>query len=444
MTKKLLTVILISLITINIYAVPFKFGASGSRNWFEADRSGNGYNLYTFGGMGVTPQFFIMLSKGFSEYYPNKDTMFAQVSQLELNGRYYFRDSDCYTCASPFLQFGAGKMTAELNPQSRFPMNQYDEFIYNLGLGIDFPISKYLSISILGKYNYTTCEFLDGIKAGEFEDGFYELNLGFNINLPSLFESNNDLDRLYRVNKIWPMKRYPEDRFVNNDPDFQQKYIKENKKLEKRVEKLEKENIKLEKKLNSLRKRRKTTIDTVLVEKQDTIYIERRPENNFQEARRRANTIEDIPLDEIYCATCNDNDDQGEIPLRNELDVDESIEANLDAFLVSWTNAWEAKDIDEYIQHYAPYFRSNNLSLQDYYRKKKRIFNKAGEISLILKDIHVINQYNSTIQVKFIQYYQADNYYDYGEKKLLIDTQNNYKIINESWKKQPMPSNFLR
>lgn len=443
MKRHLFIFILLFFIVINLNATPFKFGFSGSRNWLEADVNGDGYNWYVFGGVGLTPQFYILLSKGFGELYPDKDTLHVKTSQLTLNGRYYFKEPGCVSCPSTFFEFGAGMLSADLFPKERFETSTYDDFIFHAGLGIDFHISKHFSLTLLGKYNYITCDYLDGIEGGEFDDGFYEVNLGMNLNLGSLFSGRDDLDRLYTVNKIWPLREYPEDRFVNNDPNYEKEYVRENKNLEKRLRKLEKKNTNLEKKIKNLHKNQSVEVDTIVIEKtvSDTIFTN---QDSQSSQPTRANTIEDIPLDDIYCAPCNEADSNfNDIPMNDDEVVTDFSNEKLNEFLVSWTNAWEERDLDRYMSHYAPYFRTYKLNYQQYYQEKKRIFDKTGSIYLVLKDIHVINKYDSTVQVKFYQYYKSDNYIDFGEKKLLIDTSHQYKIINESWKRRILPANFF-
>ncbi|MFP4547799.1 MAG: SPOR domain-containing protein [Fidelibacterota bacterium] len=438
MRTKILSITTIIFLFISVSsAMSLKFGVSGSRNWLEADRKGDGYGLHGFGGIGFTPQFYLLYQQSYGAFYPAKDTMEAVINASTLNLRYYFRDPECERCSSPFLEIGGGPLTTEISPKTRFPNDPFDNYIIFAGLGMDYQLSDHFSITMMAKYNYTSTEYLDGVAAGEVNDGFYELNLGINLKFFSIFKRRSDLDKLYNVHNSWPPKTYPKDNVVLNSDEGQKKGTDEDlSRIEKRLAELEKRNRELEKKLSQTGR-----------DKPDTVHVKTTrvstPDTATEESARASRMVDvstdsaDLfqPEEDPYCEPCNDDNRQ----TTKEID-DPELKSKIEDFIISWKNAWENQNLDKYISFYAPFFKHKDMTLRDYYSDKKDVFEKTDRITIKIDKIQIIDTLDTSVLVKFLQHYKADNYSDFGVKKLLIDTEDAYMILNETWTAIGKPS----
>ncbi len=438
MRTKILSLLIIIFLFISVSsAMSLKFGISGARTWLEADLKGDGYGLQGFGGIGFTPQFYLLYQQSYGAFFPSKDTMEASINASTLNLRYYFRDPECPRCTSPFLEIGGGPLTTEVSPKTRFPNDPFDSYIIFAGLGMDYPFSDHFSITLMAKYNYTSTEYLDGVAAGEVDDGFYEFNLGLNLKFFSIFKRKSDLDKLYNVHNSWPPKTYPKDDVVNNSDSPKRKSNDKNlDRIEKRLAELEKRNQELESKLSKK-----------VPEKPDTVFV--KTGNTAREvttstAPRHSVGIVDVSTDSIdlfrpeedpYCEPCDEDNRQ-----TTKVIDDPELKNKIEDFILNWKNSWERQNLDKYISFYAPFFKHKDMTLRDYYSDKKEVFEKTDRIAIKIEKIQIIDTLDTSVLVKFLQHYEADNYSDLGVKKLLIDTEDAYMIINETWTAIGKPS----
>jgi len=115
---------------------------------------------------------------------------------------------------------------------------------------------------------------------------------------------------------------------------------------------------------------------------------------------------------------------------------------NIRATIYSWQEAWQSKDINQYKLFYSNKFKSDGYDYQGWMNKKEKIFAMPGTISVELFDLGISTQHNQIIAT-FIQRYKSAALSDDGEKKLvLIQSEDMYKIIAETFVllEKPTPS----
>jgi hypothetical protein len=100
----------------------------------------------------------------------------------------------------------------------------------------------------------------------------------------------------------------------------------------------------------------------------------------------------------------------------------------------SWKDAWEIKDIEEYISYYDNEFRSGDMNLIQWKIHKQRLNKKYKNIKVSLIDMDIKRISSDRVDVSFIQDYRADKYRDHGFKKIeLIQRGQDWKIKGEEW-----------
>lgn len=75
--------------------------------------------------------------------------------------------------------------------------------------------------------------------------------------------------------------------------------------------------------------------------------------------------------------------------------------------LGAWKKAWEAKDIDRYINFYSPSFATSEHTLERYKAYKDSIFKKTGTISVEISDVSVKSS-NHVLTASFTQRYHSN------------------------------------
>ncbi len=104
------------------------------------------------------------------------------------------------------------------------------------------------------------------------------------------------------------------------------------------------------------------------------------------------------------------------------------------ATVLSWSNAWERKDVDEYMSFYSRHFRSKNLNHDEWRTNKTLLFMNPCSISIKISDLSVFIEDRSAM-ANFIQHHHCGQYKDVGEKSLIfIHSKNGWKIVSEEWK----------
>ncbi len=105
-------------------------------------------------------------------------------------------------------------------------------------------------------------------------------------------------------------------------------------------------------------------------------------------------------------------------------------------WLENWRAAWESKNVDSYIQHYANDFRSNNMNREQWRRYKQRLTSAYKSIKVNLSRPAIFSDRNRAV-VRFIQEYQSDRHGDMGEKVLYLrKTNEGYRIVGEVWSEE--------
>lgn len=103
--------------------------------------------------------------------------------------------------------------------------------------------------------------------------------------------------------------------------------------------------------------------------------------------------------------------------------------------LEGWKDAWQSKDIEAYIRHYAPDFHSRGMD-RDAWRAYKDRFNRIYKtIEVDLEDVAVLRESEDLVLVDFRQNYVSDRYHDDGFKRLYLKQMpDGWKIWGESFR----------
>lgn len=107
----------------------------------------------------------------------------------------------------------------------------------------------------------------------------------------------------------------------------------------------------------------------------------------------------------------------------------------ISTYIESWRTAWEAKDIQKYLQYYdesfdAPGFKNLNL----WGKHKSRLRQERDEIKINLYQPFVL-LHNDSLIIKTLQKYISNLHSDYGVKVIYAkkSPDGTYKILREEW-----------
>lgn len=104
-----------------------------------------------------------------------------------------------------------------------------------------------------------------------------------------------------------------------------------------------------------------------------------------------------------------------------------------EAFVRSWRTAWQAKDLADYLSHYARIFGGQGKDFGTWSEHKATVFASDGAIEIETSDLQV-KQNGAIAIVEFIQVYRSGDYRDRGRKRLyLVPEDGQWKIFNEEW-----------
>jgi hypothetical protein len=104
------------------------------------------------------------------------------------------------------------------------------------------------------------------------------------------------------------------------------------------------------------------------------------------------------------------------------------------AQLLIWLQAWEGKNVNEYLSFYSTNFRDPKKSRKEWAEQRRSALNGNSSISIQISDIQM-KQNDETVEVSFLQNYKSDRVSDVGKKKLIWKNEgNSWKIIQETWK----------
>lgn len=126
----------------------------------------------------------------------------------------------------------------------------------------------------------------------------------------------------------------------------------------------------------------------------------------------------------------NSSDDQGRSWESNSLHDIHAVRG----IIYAWIQAWESKNLDNYMSYYSPQFRSEKLDYNAWRAKKSNSFKKPGTISVKISNL-VISIEGQEAKAGFVQEYTDANRAEAGEKQIkLIKLNNTWKIVSEEWK----------
>ena len=105
--------------------------------------------------------------------------------------------------------------------------------------------------------------------------------------------------------------------------------------------------------------------------------------------------------------------------------------------IYDWIKAWQNKDLDGYMSHYSPEFRTGALDYHSWRAKKAGIFKRPGAIDIEISDLWIYIE-NEEAKASFIQDYTDTNLSDVGQKHLrLVRSKGVWRIVSEEWKAIP-------
>lgn len=109
-------------------------------------------------------------------------------------------------------------------------------------------------------------------------------------------------------------------------------------------------------------------------------------------------------------------------------------------FLSSWKQAWEQKNLDEFIKMYHPKFEQDENNLAKFKKKKQKFFNKYKIIRVELDKI-TAKKLKYGLRVTFLQSFRGDKYSDKGWKTMVLakGKGRRFQIISEEWRSVHSP-----
>ena len=114
------------------------------------------------------------------------------------------------------------------------------------------------------------------------------------------------------------------------------------------------------------------------------------------------------------------------------------IRERIRGFVRDWRRAWEAKDLDGYMGHYAADFRHDGAGKAAYRDYKAGIFDRRTDVDVTVKSLRIYQQAPNRYKVSFDQRFDSAEYEDYGVKTLeLAGCPGNLRITGEWWR--PLP-----
>lgn len=92
-----------------------------------------------------------------------------------------------------------------------------------------------------------------------------------------------------------------------------------------------------------------------------------------------------------------------------------------------WAAAWSDRDVPKYLAFYAPGFKPDGMSREDWERQRAERISKAKVTKVELSDLKVIVLDDSHATASFTQSYRSDRYNDVTHKSLQLER------IGEAW-----------
>jgi hypothetical protein len=109
-------------------------------------------------------------------------------------------------------------------------------------------------------------------------------------------------------------------------------------------------------------------------------------------------------------------------------------------FLSIWKQAWESKDLDEFIKMYHPNFKQREKDLSEFKRTKQNFFKEYKIIRVELDKISA-KKLKYGLRVRFLQSFRGDDYSDKGWKTMVLaeGKDRGFRIISEEWRSLDAP-----
>jgi outer membrane protein assembly factor BamE (lipoprotein component of BamABCDE complex) len=102
----------------------------------------------------------------------------------------------------------------------------------------------------------------------------------------------------------------------------------------------------------------------------------------------------------------------------------------------SWRNAWVAKDLSLYSEHYVEGYKGTYDNQMAWLQQRKQVFFAAGNINLALRDVKIVPISPNEVRVAFTQSYKSERTQEVGDKNLYLQrVGNEWKIANEKFLK---------
>jgi murein L,D-transpeptidase YafK len=116
-----------------------------------------------------------------------------------------------------------------------------------------------------------------------------------------------------------------------------------------------------------------------------------------------------------------------------------TVQSDLSARIESWKNAWSKADVTAYSEHYAKDYKGDLASHAAWLAQRKRVMQNAGDISIALSDINIIQTSATEARATFTQNYQSKRLKETGEKSLFFQRDERFggewKIVAERFAK---------
>ena len=119
---------------------------------------------------------------------------------------------------------------------------------------------------------------------------------------------------------------------------------------------------------------------------------------------------------------------------------EEKPDSDVLAFLKSWEESWESRDVKMFLSHYSKRFRWKRGSFREWKEYKERVIRQKKKIEVSISDLTVVGFWKKEGKTpeyyvaEFHQTYRSDSYSDRGLKRLYIWREGDkLKIISEEF-----------
>jgi len=107
----------------------------------------------------------------------------------------------------------------------------------------------------------------------------------------------------------------------------------------------------------------------------------------------------------------------------------------IQAFLATWKQSWETKDLSRYMDCYSKAFRGQGKGWEQWREHKKNLNELYRQIQVSVEDVKV-EESGSQILVSFRQTYHSDGLKSTGQKNLILrQEENSWKIFRENFRR---------